>query len=141
DLNNDTDAFLACNPFDAFGCAPPTPTPMTPIPTATATATPTSTPPSIPTPTSTPAVKPCVGDCDGDGVVMVNELVRMVNIALELQSVCPDDGGPGCLAGDANCDCHITVDEIIQAVNNALNGCTIFNTCDPVQHAAMCCGS
>jgi len=31
------------------------------------------------------------------------------------------------------------VEEIIQSVNNALNGCTIFNTCDPVEHEMMCC--
>jgi hypothetical protein len=28
-----------------------------------------------------------------------------------------------CLPGDANDDGHITVDEILMAVNNALNGC------------------
>ena len=46
----------------------------------------------------------------------------------------------GCLAGDANCDCVITVDELIRAVINVLNGCSIFNTCNPAQHEAMCCG-
>jgi hypothetical protein len=28
-----------------------------------------------------------------------------------------------CLAGDANVDQQVTVDEILTAVNNALNGC------------------
>lgn len=59
----------------------------------------------------------CVGDCDGDGFVTVDEIVRMVNIALGQQplSVCP--------AADGNGDGQVTVDEIVRAVNNALNGC------------------
>ena len=116
DLNNDLDAFLACNPFDAFQCAPPTPTP-------------------------TPVMEfPCVGDCTGDGQVTIDDLIRMVGIALGLRSVCGDDQGMGaCLAGDANCDCQITVDEIIQAVNNSLNGCTNFGSCSLPDHEMMCC--
>src|SRR5512143_261113 len=116
DLNNDFDAFLACNPFDAFQCAPPTPTP-------------------------TPVMEfPCVGDCTGDGEVTIDDLIRMVGIALGLRSVCGDDQGMGaCLAGDANCDCQITVDEIIQAVNNSLNGCTNFGSCSLPDHEMMCC--
>ena len=116
DLNNDLDAFLACNPFDAFQCAPPTPTP-------------------------TPVMEfPCVGDCTGDGEVTIDDLIRMVGIALGLRSVCGDDQGMGaCLAGDANCDCQITVDEIIQAVNNSLNGCTNFGSCSLPDHEMMCC--
>jgi len=41
----------------------------------------------------------------------------MVNIAL--------DNAPftACEAGDSNHDTHITIDEILAAVNNALNGC------------------
>jgi hypothetical protein len=42
----------------------------------------------------------------------------MVSIALGNARV--DD----CLAGDVNGDGMITVDEILTAVNNALNGCT-----------------
>jgi hypothetical protein len=34
----------------------------------------------------------------------------------------------------------ITVDELIQVVNNVLNGCTFFVTCNNAQHGAMCCG-
>jgi hypothetical protein len=41
----------------------------------------------------------------------------MANIALEVRPV------SACEAGDANRDGVITVDEIIIAVNNALNGC------------------
>ena len=133
-------ALNGCTDFDSCSleqhtlmcCAEP---PVTRTPTATRTITPT--PPS--TPTATPdSAGVCVGDCDDSGAVSIDELVRMVSIALGLQSICPDGTG-GCLAGDPNCDCDITVNEIIQAVVNALNGCTLFNTCDPVEHEMMCC--
>ena len=42
----------------------------------------------------------------------------MVNIALGNGNV------SSCVAGDANHDGEITVDEILTAVNNALNGCS-----------------
>jgi hypothetical protein len=61
---------------------------------------------------------PCVGDCDGHASVTVDEILTMVNIALD--NVPPGD----CLAGDANQDGQITVGEILTAVNNALNGCS-----------------
>jgi hypothetical protein len=47
----------------------------------------------------------------------VNELVTMVNIALGNAQL------SDCTAGDANNDGHITIDEILTAVNNALSGC------------------
>ena len=115
DFNNDIDVFLACNPFDAFECAAPTPTPTVPMDF------------------------PCVGDCNGDGVVTIDDLIKMVNIALGLRGVCGDDGVGECLAGDANCDCQITVDEIIRAVNNNLNGCQDFDTCSLSEHVMACC--
>ncbi len=59
----------------------------------------------------------CVGDCGGDGEVTVNELVRGVNIALELAA--PDT----CTAMDGNQDGQVTVAELVLAVNGALNGC------------------
>jgi len=59
----------------------------------------------------------CGGDCDGGGNVTVNEILRMVDIALGNNDVSQ------CTAGDANGDCQITIDEILTAVNNALNGC------------------
>jgi hypothetical protein len=109
----------------------PTPTSTdtpTVTPTDTATSTPTETPTDTPTPspsltateppTSTPTVPPpCVGDCDGSGDVTINELLLMVNIALDNAetAVCP--------RGDRNHDGTITVDEILAAVNVALNGC------------------
>jgi hypothetical protein len=60
----------------------------------------------------------CVGDCNADGEVTVDELLRMVNIALGNAPV------GDCNAGDANRDGEITIDEILQGVNNALNGCS-----------------
>ena len=61
----------------------------------------------------------CVGDCDGSGDVTVDEILKMVNIALG------NDTLDQCEAGDGNMDGQITVDEILTAVNNALNGCPI----------------
>ena len=48
----------------------------------------------------------------------VTDLVTLVNIALDngLATACP--------AGDANHDGDITINDILAAVNNALNGCT-----------------
>ncbi len=59
----------------------------------------------------------CLGDCDGSGEVTIDELIRMVNIALETASV------QQCVAGDGNADGEITIDEIVAAVNAALSGC------------------
>jgi hypothetical protein len=86
-----------------------------PSPTATPTHTPLPSPPPTPTATSPPPV--CVGDCGGDGLVTVDELLTMVNIALGNAPLAE------CQAGEANADGQITVDEILTAVNNALNGC------------------
>jgi len=49
--------------------------------------------------------------------VTVGEILTMVNIALGNASV------EACFAGDANRDGQITIDEILTAVSNALNGC------------------
>lgn len=59
----------------------------------------------------------CAGDCGGDGEVTVDEIVRLVNIAL---GAAPVDE---CTAGDGNGDGEITIDEIVAAVNKALAGC------------------
>ncbi|MFI5366175.1 MAG: beta strand repeat-containing protein [Candidatus Binatia bacterium] len=91
-----------------------------------AVATPVATNP--PPPTST--VIPCVGDCTGDAQVTVNELLTMVNIALENAAITT------CEAGDANQDGQITIDEILAAVNNALNGCTAGATPIPTTLAS-----
>ena len=81
---------------------------LSPAPTNTATASPTATSPSRP---------PCIGDCDGNGEVTVDELIIMVNIALETLplSACP--------IGDADGSGDITVNEIIEAVGFALTMC------------------
>lgn len=59
----------------------------------------------------------CVGDCDGSGEVTVDEIVKMVRVALGDAPVAE------CPAGDADSDGSITVDEVITAVNTALGGC------------------
>jgi hypothetical protein len=70
-----------------------------------------------PTPTTTPVATVCNGDCDGNHLVTVDEILKMVKIAL-------DNGPPGaCEAGDANHDGKITVDDIVAAVSAALNTC------------------
>src|SRR5262249_19860844 len=53
----------------------------------------------------------CIGDCNGDHSVTVGEILTMVNITL------------GTAACSDCADCPITVDQIIAALNNALNGC------------------
>ncbi|GIW45450.1 MAG: hypothetical protein KatS3mg077_2732 [Candidatus Binatia bacterium] len=63
------------------------------------------------------AAPTCAGDCGGDGEVTVEEIVRMVNIALGAASV------DQCNAGDQNGDGEITIEEIVAAVNKALSGC------------------
>jgi hypothetical protein len=85
---------------------------LTPTQTPTGTPTPTAPPTSTPTATPTP---PRVGDCDRDGKVAINELVVMVNIALEAQLL------RECPAGDANGSGAIEVTEIIKGVNEKLN--------------------
>jgi hypothetical protein len=64
-----------------------------------------------------PTPPTCAGDCGGDGEVTVEEIVRMVNIALGSATV------DQCRAGDVDGNGEITIDEIIAAVNRALAGC------------------
>jgi len=59
----------------------------------------------------------CNGNCDYSGQVTVDDILKMVAIALG------NDGMASCQAGDSNADGQITVDEILAAVNNALNDC------------------
>lgn len=59
----------------------------------------------------------CAGDCDGNATVSVNEIVTSVGIALGQSAT------TRCPAADLNNDGHVTVDELIAAVNVALNGC------------------
>jgi hypothetical protein len=97
----------------------PTGTP-TDIPTQTPTATPataTDTPTVTPTVSPTPTPRPCGGDCDNDGTVTVDEILKMVNIALGNLDLSQ------CTNGDPDGHDLITVDEILMAVNNALSEC------------------
>jgi len=120
-------AGFADNAITAFRVILPTPTP-----TATSTATPTSTPSATATPTQTPTHTPtgtptfsptadpvpaCPGDCDASGRPAIAELIRCVNIALEMAelSLCP--------ACDSNGDGRVAINELIQAVNASLEGC------------------
>jgi YVTN family beta-propeller protein len=60
----------------------------------------------------------CVGDCDGDGQVTVSEVLSCTNVGFRL-AVLIDP----CAACDANRNGEVEVNEVISAVNNALNGC------------------
>jgi len=60
----------------------------------------------------------CQGDCDGSGDVTVNEIITLVDIALDQApaSTCP-------FAGTQAPDDPITILQIIKAVVFALDGC------------------
>ena len=72
---------------------------------------------AVPMTVATVVVSACIGDCDGSGEVTVNELITMVNIALDAAPLA------ACTAGDSDGSGDITIDEIIAAVNTALDGC------------------
>jgi len=76
--------------------------------------------PATPTPTPSPsatAIAPSTaGDCDGDRLVSVAELVRAVGIALGTIDVST------CPAVDLDHDGGVRIDELIAALNVALNG-------------------
>jgi len=59
----------------------------------------------------------CVGDCNRDRAVTINELLNGVNISLGSADVSV------CDPFDRNEDGRVSVDELIAAVGNALNGC------------------
>ena len=63
----------------------------------------------------TPCVPIPTGDCNGDGFVDIDELVRLVNIALGQERT-----EASCPSGDANGDGAVSVDEILTAVGRAL---------------------
>lgn len=62
-------------------------------------------------------VSACVGDCNDANTVTIDELLAMLNMALD------NTAASRCLAGDGNQDGAITVEEILTALNAALNGC------------------
>ncbi len=59
----------------------------------------------------------CTGDCDSNGRVDIHELVRMVNIALGVQTL------DACSVADASGDGLVRINEMVLAVGNALKGC------------------
>ncbi|GBD26937.1 hypothetical protein HRbin30_02280 [bacterium HR30] len=65
-----------------------------------------------------PLAEPCVGDCDANGTVTVDEVIRAVNIVVE---ILPKER---CLAADSSGDWRISVDEVVKAVRNLLHGCS-----------------
>ena len=72
---------------------------------------------------------PCVGDCDGDCRVTVGEIMGAVCISVLNAPFCRE-----CAAMDSNGDGQITINELIQAVNNALSGCR--SPCCPIAKEA-----
>jgi hypothetical protein len=95
------------------------------VPPTTRTATRTTTPTHPPTPTRTriptrTATRPsatCAGACAQPGLVSLNDLLTVIEIANGKQplSACP--------SADVNSDGQVSLDEVLQAVNNALDGC------------------
>jgi hypothetical protein len=71
------------------------------------------------------AAQSCTGDCDSGGNVTVDEVVTGVSIALGSRSIdeCPNFDSTG--------DQGVTVDEILQAINFALDGCAPAPTPTP----------
>jgi hypothetical protein len=72
------------------------------------------------TQTPTPAVTPvpaCVGDCNVGGGVTIGEIITGINIALGLASI------DQCAPFHSDASGTVTVDELLQGVQNALNGC------------------
>lgn len=72
--------------------------------------------PPSPTPTPTP-IAHCVGDCDFGTSVDAIELMIGVQIALGWRSV------PGCEAFDPSLDGHVTIEELVRAVADAVGTC------------------
>jgi hypothetical protein len=126
------------------GVATPTPSPTytaprestptrrptrTDLPTRTRTGTPTRTrtrTPTItgtpPTATATPTPVPpgtCLGDCDGSGAVSSSELVMGVRIALGVMPM------NRCGAFDVVRDGVVSIDDLISAIDHALNLCPV----------------
>ena len=58
-----------------------------------------------------------MGDCNGDGSVTITELTTMVNIALGNAQV-------STCANGVPTGTQVNIALLIQAVNNALNGCS-----------------
>lgn len=59
----------------------------------------------------------CVGDCDDTGEVTVPDLVAAVQVSLGAADL------SSCVSADENGDGAVTIDELLVAVDNALDGC------------------
>lgn len=109
--------------IDVEGIGPEPTATETPPPTAAATPTTTGTAPATvtptamasPTATSTAVPAGCAGDCRADGTVTVDELITLVNVALEIQPATACASLPPLTTVD--------VAYLVRAVGNALNGC------------------
>jgi len=87
----------------------------------------------VATPGALPAQTPgCVGDCDADGVVRIDELIRLVSAVQGLPCVIPPHCPPPdpCLGLDADADGLLSINEmtlainrLVEAVGNGLTGC------------------
>lgn len=121
-IDNDGDGGSDCGDPK---CAAYEPCGYTPTPTATPTDTPTTTPTPTATPTATIDPGPCSGDCNADGEVTIDELLRSVNIALELA------GLDSCPSVDLDDSTAVEINELIVAVNQALLGCDFSITSVP----------
>lgn len=60
----------------------------------------------------------CLGDCDGDSLVSIDDLISLVNLALENQPI------SACTAGDRDFDRRTAMEELVAAVRAALEGCS-----------------
>lgn len=58
----------------------------------------------------------CIGDCGGTGTVAINDLIALVNVAL-------GNAQPSACANGVPNGSEVNIALLIQAVNNALNGC------------------
>lgn len=59
----------------------------------------------------------CAGDCNRDGVVRIDDLLRAVGVALGSEATAR------CAAADLDGSFDVTVDELLTAVRQALDGC------------------
>ena len=76
------------------------------------------------------ALPPCEGDCNEDGAVGIDELVRAVNVALDVQPLTV------CAAADTDGDGVVRINDLVAAVVRALLGCQLSPD-DAAQAAAL----
>lgn len=64
-----------------------------------------------------PVYAACTGDCDDSGGVTIDEIVRLVNVALGQDSL------GSCINGDSDGNTTVTIEELVTAVRRSLDGC------------------